>query len=434
MKKLILLFGLLLSFFVNAQQIEKELVVKDWLTVGSGEQASSNAILDISSDSKGVKFPILTTTERDGITTTALDSGLVIYNSTDSIYQYFSGAQWLDMGGGDNMANADLSLTSDRFHLLGGNKLTLLGNEVGAFLIKNSALHGINPTNANGISLYQKSNGLNFINGSGAGTYIGSSGNNNLFLLGSGKSKFQGDLQVAGTGFVGGAGAKLKVIGSDMSSSTNTILFENSGGQEIFRINNGRQSFIRSTTITGLGSTSATTSLLVENSTGTELLKVNDIGSVSIEGATTINNTLNTTREITLNSTLSNQYISATHSGINKARIGFDSGGFGICEVRSTSGTLNWKVRANKQQFYDLTGNNNIFDIEFFSSSALTIRDKTNSNAWQFVNWGAYKLPVITVSDVGSASDGMIIYVSDTDATFTSVGFWGRENGSWVKL
>jgi len=33
-----------------------------------------------------------------------------------------------------------------------------------------------------------------------------------------------------------------------------------------------------------------------------------------------------------------------------------------------------------------------------------------------------------------TAQDGWIIYVTSTNGTFTSVGFWGRENGTWVKL
>jgi len=33
-----------------------------------------------------------------------------------------------------------------------------------------------------------------------------------------------------------------------------------------------------------------------------------------------------------------------------------------------------------------------------------------------------------------SPLDGDIIYVTDTNGTFTSIGFWGYENGSWVKL
>jgi hypothetical protein len=31
-------------------------------------------------------------------------------------------------------------------------------------------------------------------------------------------------------------------------------------------------------------------------------------------------------------------------------------------------------------------------------------------------------------------TDGLMVYVNSTDTTFTSVGFWGYENGAWVKL
>lgn len=33
-----------------------------------------------------------------------------------------------------------------------------------------------------------------------------------------------------------------------------------------------------------------------------------------------------------------------------------------------------------------------------------------------------------------SAEDGQIIYVNSTNGTFTQIGFWGRENGAWIKL
>lgn len=50
---------------------------------------------------------------------------------------------------------------------------------------------------------------------------------------------------------------------------------------------------------------------------------------------------------------------------------------------------------------------------------------------------GFMELSPITVAQAGAiptARNGMIVYVSDTDATFTSVGFWGYENGAWTKL
>jgi hypothetical protein len=30
-------------------------------------------------------------------------------------------------------------------------------------------------------------------------------------------------------------------------------------------------------------------------------------------------------------------------------------------------------------------------------------------------------------------TNGYMVYVSDTNVTFTAVGFWGYENGAWVK-
>jgi hypothetical protein len=36
----------------------------------------------------------------------------------------------------------------------------------------------------------------------------------------------------------------------------------------------------------------------------------------------------------------------------------------------------------------------------------------------------------ITITKV----DGLIVYVTDTNATFTALGFWGVENNVWIKL
>lgn len=61
------------------------------------------------------------------------------------------------------------------------------------------------------------------------------------------------------------------------------------------------------------------------------------------------------------------------------------------------------------------------------ASAALEVRSTT----------GGVLLPRMTAtqgSAIASPADGLMIYVTDTNATFTSVGFWGRENGAWVKL
>lgn len=44
------------------------------------------------------------------------------------------------------------------------------------------------------------------------------------------------------------------------------------------------------------------------------------------------------------------------------------------------------------------------------------------------------RMTATQASAIGTPANGNILYVTDTNATFTSVGFWGRENGAWVKL
>jgi hypothetical protein len=47
-----------------------------------------------------------------------------------------------------------------------------------------------------------------------------------------------------------------------------------------------------------------------------------------------------------------------------------------------------------------------------------------------------FMLPRMTAAQAGALSlnDGAVIYVTSTDATFISVGFWGVESGAWTKL
>lgn len=49
---------------------------------------------------------------------------------------------------------------------------------------------------------------------------------------------------------------------------------------------------------------------------------------------------------------------------------------------------------------------------------------------------GSIKLRPITATAASAITpaEGMLVFVSDTDATFTSIGFWGYENGAWAKL
>jgi hypothetical protein len=64
------------------------------LTLGDATLDAS-AVLDISSTTKGVLFPRMTTAQRNAITTPA--DGLVIYNTTDNKLQVRAAGAWVDL-------------------------------------------------------------------------------------------------------------------------------------------------------------------------------------------------------------------------------------------------------------------------------------------------------------------------------------------------
>jgi len=59
-----------------------------------------------------------------------------------------------------------------------------------------------------------------------------------------------------------------------------------------------------------------------------------------------------------------------------------------------------------------------------------------DSQAAIIANGGPILCVPMSASDASglTASNGYIVYVNSTNVTFTSVGFWGYQNGAWVKL
>jgi hypothetical protein len=64
--------------------------------LGIGGTANASAALDVTSTTQGTRpFPTMTTTQRNAISSPA--TGLLIFNSTDSVQQYYNGAAWIDL-------------------------------------------------------------------------------------------------------------------------------------------------------------------------------------------------------------------------------------------------------------------------------------------------------------------------------------------------
>jgi trimeric autotransporter adhesin len=81
------------------------------LKIGNSDPNVSSAILQIDSTTQGILFPRLTQVQRDAILSP--ETGLIIYNSTDSILNIWDGAQWTEIGGGGGLGLKDgLLMTS----------------------------------------------------------------------------------------------------------------------------------------------------------------------------------------------------------------------------------------------------------------------------------------------------------------------------------
>jgi hypothetical protein len=81
------------------------------LKIGNSDPNVSSAILQIDSTTQGILFPRLTQVQRDAILSP--ETGLIIYNSTDSILNIWDGAQWTEIGGGGGLDLKDgLLMTS----------------------------------------------------------------------------------------------------------------------------------------------------------------------------------------------------------------------------------------------------------------------------------------------------------------------------------
>jgi hypothetical protein len=86
MKILLLCAAVVASFSTQAQNVAIN---------NTGAAADSKAMLDISSNAKGVLIPRMTQGERDAIV--APPAGLMIYNTSSTSFQYYSGSSWLNI-------------------------------------------------------------------------------------------------------------------------------------------------------------------------------------------------------------------------------------------------------------------------------------------------------------------------------------------------
>ncbi len=102
MKKL---FATIIVLFIGVNTLFSQVAVNT-----DGSAADNSAILDVKSTNKGMLIPRMTKTQRDAISSPA--TGLMVFNTTDSSFYYYSGNSWtLIKNGNINWKRSDTDLS-----------------------------------------------------------------------------------------------------------------------------------------------------------------------------------------------------------------------------------------------------------------------------------------------------------------------------------
>jgi hypothetical protein len=130
----------------------------------SGNDPDNSAMLDVSSSSKGLLLPRMTTFERDQITQPA--EGLIIYNTTDNALNFYSGQVWFTLG--------SLNLCSPSINTNPSNSEGCIGDNISFVTV----------ASGDGLTyLWQENQGSGFANVVNGGIYSGAN-TENLQLTG----------------------------------------------------------------------------------------------------------------------------------------------------------------------------------------------------------------------------------------------------------
>jgi hypothetical protein len=207
----------------------------------TGATADASAIMDISSTTKGMLIPRMTTAERAAITTPA--TGLRVYDVTTNSYWHYNGTNWREelttfsgwgLSGNSTAATSFAGTTNNvPFRLFSNNAERARITEAGQFVVNSTA-----PFAVDVFSAYAPLNGY-AVNGytSGTGTAIYGSST----LTGEG---VRGENNSTGTG----------VYGWNTSTGIGTAGIATSTGVGIFGNNNGSGNAIQgNNTGTGVG-------------------------------------------------------------------------------------------------------------------------------------------------------------------------------------
>ena len=372
---------------------------------------TSNAILAVEATDRGFLLPRLTTVQRDAISTVAADNGLMIFNTTTSGINYYDGATWQGLSN-TNFANTDLTVGAGREHTL-TDTVRIKG---GAFQLE-------------GLNTLGTASAFEIYDGDTIPVQLWDFRNNGdiystlIDLVSTGEISIGSSALGFGTGIsIGtnagtaqtGAAINNTFIGKDSGLSTTTGQHNTALGKDSFRLGTSGTyniaigvDVMSNAAVTGNHNIGIGFSSMDDMTSGSE-----NIGFGQYAGSNITTGTQNTCLGSFAGST-------GLLTGSRNVFVGYSAG-------RRETGSDKFFVDNRTRTTEALARIESLLYGEMaaaISSQRLTVN-------------GRGRLQPMSATDAAvlTASDGDMVYVNTTDATFTSVGFWGYENGAWVKL
>lgn len=214
--------------------------------IGIGTTAPEpKALLDVTSISKGILIPRMTSSQRVAIAPPPTAAGLLVYETTTSSFWYFNGSVWNQIGtggaspwtiSGTNIYNSNtgnvgigISAPTQKFHLVGDFEQ----NNGSVFLNSTSALIQFQLSGVNKTSLQQSGNNLRI--GTSVGNDLGKlifrmDGSDKIFIDSTGNMQIIGeqDASLTSHGYL----TLGSLTGTNIILDNNEIMARNNGAAE----------------------------------------------------------------------------------------------------------------------------------------------------------------------------------------------------------
>ncbi|MBC3756851.1 hypothetical protein H7U19_00440 [Hyunsoonleella sp. SJ7] len=210
-------------------------------------------------------------------------------------------------------------------------------------------------------------------------------------------------------------------LNSNTSGSSNVAIGAFSLGENIFGINNS-----------SIGNQSLRFNIYGDNNTA-----VGDYAGRSLDDDNASD--LNNDRNVFIGASSGNSDINSS----NNVYIGFEAGG-GNYDPETNTGTAENKsgnVFIGYQSGMQESGSNKLYIDNSNTTAPLIYGDFQTNNIeingdLKVADQNVFKSGRFTAAQASAltAVNGDFIYVTSTNATFTTIGFWGYEGGAWVKL